>query len=202
MSSSVSIKRVSGKALRAYISDVARLRIAVFRDFPYLYDGTTEYEEKYLQTYIDCDEAVVVLALDGEQVVGASTAIPMQFETAEFQAPLLQAGLNPEKIFYCAESVLLAPYRGLGLGWRFFDEREAHARELGRFSHSCFCAVERAIDHPLRPHDHQSLDSLWNKRGYYPQNLTTLYRWKDIDQTHESDKTMRYWLKNMDEQHG
>ena len=49
MNSNVEIRRVSGRALPDYLEDVARLRIEVFRDFPYLYDGTVEYEEKYLQ---------------------------------------------------------------------------------------------------------------------------------------------------------
>lgn len=197
MFQAISVKRVSGSALRAYIKDVARLRITVFRDFPYLYDGTAEYEEKYLQTYIDCEQAVVVVALDGDNIVGASTAIPMRYETDEFKAPLQQAGFNTDKVFYCAESVLLPQYRGTGLGWRFFDEREAHAREIGDFDYSCFCAVERPIDHPLRPANYQTLDSLWNKRGYHKKNLHTLYRWKDIDQTADTDKTMTYWLKKM-----
>lgn len=191
------IKSVSGKALTDYIADLARLRITVFREFPYIYDGTAEYEEQYLQTYVNCDEAVVVLAIDENHIVGASTAIPMQHETAEFRQPLSTAGYDISKVFYCAESVLLPQYRGLGLGWRFFDEREAHAQRIGGFDYSCFCAVERAANHPLRPTNYQPLDSLWNKRGYYKQSLTTRYRWKDLNMPEETDKTMSYWLKDM-----
>ena len=194
---SVTVKRVVGRELAAHIGDVARLRIQVFRDFPYLYDGTAAYEEKYLQTYIDCSTSVVVLALDGDDIVGASTAIPMQHETADFQEPLLRAGYDIRKVFYCAESVLLPAYRGLGLGFRFFDEREAHAREVGDFDYSCFCAVQRPHDHPLRPEGYRTLHSLWNKRGYREQALTTQYRWKDLGEPHETDKTMTYWLKPM-----
>lgn len=193
----VTVKRVVGSELAAHIGDVARLRIQVFRDFPYLYDGTAAYEEKYLRTYVDCSTSVVVLALDGDAIVGASTAIPMQHETAEFQEPLVRAGYDPEKVFYCAESVLLPTYRGQGLGFRFFDERETHAREVGDFDYSCFCAVERPVDHPRRPADYRPLHSLWNKRGYHEQPLTTTYRWKDLDEPHETDKTMTYWMKAM-----
>lgn len=195
--SNLTIKRVSGKALADYLSDVARLRITVFRDFPYIYDGSAEYEEKYLQTYLNCEQSVVVLAIDNGQIIGASTAIPMQYETGEFRQPLINSGYDIASVFYCAESVLLPQYRGLGLGWRFFDEREAHAQELGGFDYSCFCAVERPTDHPLRPAAYQTLDSLWNKRGYHKQALTTQYRWKDLDMPEETDKTMTYWLKTM-----
>jgi GNAT superfamily N-acetyltransferase len=199
MSDQLEVKAVSGSAVAGYIGDVARLRIAVFREFPYIYDGTPEYEERYLQTYIDCEQSVVVLALDGARVVGASTALPMAFETAEFQQPLVAAGYDADMVFYCAESVLLPAYRGRGLGWRFFDEREAHAARLGGFAFSCFCAVERPEDHPLRPAGYKSLESLWRKRGYQRKELRTRFRWKDIDQPEETDKSMVYWMKRFKE---
>ena len=31
--------------------DIASLRLKVFKDFPYLYDGNIEYEHKYLERY-------------------------------------------------------------------------------------------------------------------------------------------------------
>ena len=49
-------------ALPAFVPDLARLRIAVFRDFPYLYDGTLAYEERYISTYLECPESLFVLA--------------------------------------------------------------------------------------------------------------------------------------------
>lgn len=152
MSDQVLPKTVSGSAVAAYIGDVARLRIAVFYEFPYLYDGSTEYEQRYLQKFIDCDE-----------------------------------------------SVLLSDYRGRGLGWRFFDEREAHAERLGGFAFSCFCAVERPDDHALRPSGYKSLENLWHRRGYPRQDLRTRFAWKDIDQAEESDKSMVYWMKRLTE---
>ena len=46
MSKNIRIERWSGAALEQYIPDLARLRIEVFRDFPYLYDGDYDYEKK------------------------------------------------------------------------------------------------------------------------------------------------------------
>lgn len=196
MPKDVSILRCSGQALQQYVADLAQLRIEVFRDFPYLYDGDLDYEENYLQTYIRCEQAVIVLALDGDKVIGASTGIPMQYESEAFIKPFISHGYDPKKIFYCAESVLKKQYRGLGLGVRFFEEREAHARELGGFDYFSFCCVQRAEDHPLRPDNYIPLDKFWNKRGYskHPE-LVTHYDWKDIDQTEETSKAMTFWLK-------
>ena len=197
MSKQIRIERKSGAALERHIPDLARLRIEVFRDFPYLYDGDFEYEKKYLQTYLDCPESVIVLAFDGEEVVGASTAMPMKNETAEIQKPFIENGYNLEEVFYCSESVLNKNYRGLGIGVRFFEEREAHAAELGGFKHITFCCVERPIEHPRRPADYVPLDAFWNKRGYvkHPE-LHTSYVWKDLDDTEETAKRMTFWLKH------
>ena len=75
MSSSIHIERFSGLALEKYISDLARLRIEVFRDFPYLYDGDLEYEENYLKTYINCPESTIVLAFHAlQQRVGSGNS--------------------------------------------------------------------------------------------------------------------------------
>lgn len=197
MSKKIHIQRISGAALAVYIPELARLRIQVFRDFPYLYDGDLDYEKKYLQTYIDNPDSVIVLALDGEKVVGASTALPMRDETDELQKPFLEHGYDLNEVFYCSESVLDKNYRGLGIGVNFFEEREAHAADLGGFKHITFCCVERPVDHPRRPADYVPLDAFWNKRGYvkHPE-LTTSYVWKDLDDNDETPKPMTFWLKH------
>jgi hypothetical protein len=199
MTKKIHVERKSGTALIPYIPELARLRIEVFRDFPYLYDGTIEYEQKYLQTYIDHPDSVIVLAFDNDNnsIVGASTAIPMRDETAELQKPFLEHDYDINKVFYCSESVLNKAYRGLGLGIRFFEEREAHAAELGGFEHLTFCCVERPVDHPRRPVDYIPLDKFWNKRSYFKHpELTTSYVWKDLDETEETAKPMIFWLKH------
>jgi len=197
MAKDIRIERRSGVDLIPYIADLARLRIQVFRDFPYLYDGDLGYEKKYLQTYIDKPDSVIVLALDGEQVVGASTALPMRDETLELQKPFIEHGYDLDDVFYCSESVLDKNYRGMGIGVRFFEEREAHADALGGFKFITFCCVERPPDHPRRPADYVPLDAFWNKRGYFKHpELHTEYVWKDLDETEETPKPMTFWLKH------
>ena len=65
MNSNLSIQTVTGPSLSDYISEVARLRIKVFREFPYLYDGDLEYEKNYLRPYTECPDTVFVIASDG-----------------------------------------------------------------------------------------------------------------------------------------
>ena len=197
MPKDIRIERCSGAALAQYIPELARLRIEVFCDFPYLYDGNYDYEEKYLQTYIDTPDSVIVLAFDGDKVVGASTALPMRYETDELKKPFLENNYNLDDVFYCSESVLNKAYRGLGLGVQFFEQREAHAEDLGGFKTITFCCVERPLDHPRRPTDYVPLDVFWNKRGYFKHpEIKTTYVWKDLDEREESAKPMTFWLKD------
>ncbi len=194
----IRVERFSGKGFERHVDALAQLRIEVFRDFPYLYDGSLEYEQKYIRTYLGVQESVIVLAFDGDRVIGASTGLPMENETDEVKKPFLAHGYNPAKIFYFGESVLKKGYRGQGLGVRFFEEREAHARGLGRFEWTTFCGVQRPADHPARPADYVPLDAFWKKRGYSPHpELTTTFSWKDIGDAEESEKPMLFWMKRL-----
>jgi GNAT superfamily N-acetyltransferase len=187
-----------GPALNAHLDDLARLRIEVFRDFPYLYNGTLDYERRYLATYLECPRSVVLLVLDGAHVVGASTGLPLADETSEFQRPFVAAGYELSRVFYCGESVLLAPYRGRGLYRRFFAGREQHARALGGFEWMALCAVERPAEHPRRPPGYRPLDAIWQKFGYTKhRNLTTTFEWQDLDEQCPSPKEMVFWLKQL-----
>ncbi|MFK7891055.1 MAG: GNAT family N-acetyltransferase [Granulosicoccus sp.] len=192
----VELTRLSGQELAEYLPEVARLRIKVFKDYPYLYDGNLDYEKNYLNTYSRSAGSVVVLAIDHGRVVGASTAIPMAHETQEFAQPLKRAGYDVNRVFYLAESVLLAEYRGKGIGVEFFTHREAHARSIGGFDHFCFCSVQRPDNHPHRPSEYKTLDGFWKKRGYARQDkLLAHYAWKDIGETEESIKPLVFWMK-------
>lgn len=190
------VTSVTGRELLAVLPDLARLRMIVFRDWPYLYDGTLEYEQAYLEKFAKAKGAVCVIARDDGAIVGASTAAPMIEHADEFGEPFKAAGYDLEKIFYCGESVLLKSHRGHGLGHAFFDGREAQARQLGGFTHSTFCRVVRPDDHPLKPDDYLPLDGFWRKRGYAPvEGLVTSYPWKDIDRDEETEHRMQFWMK-------
>ena len=51
MDDAITLECLSGAALLPHLDAVAALRIAVFRDWPYLYDGDAAYEREYLDAY-------------------------------------------------------------------------------------------------------------------------------------------------------
>lgn len=191
------VRVLTGAALDAALDDVARLRIAVFRDWPYLYDGSLDYERGYLESYRASAAAVVVGAFDGARLVGAATGTPLEDHAEDFAAPFAQTGLALNQVFYCAESVLLPDYRGQGLGHAFFDAREAHARGLGR-SYSVFCSVIRSPDHPMRPADYRPLDAFWRKRGYAPlPGAVARFKWRDLGEAESTEKPLQFWGREL-----
>ncbi|WP_121634118.1 GNAT family N-acetyltransferase [Tropicibacter alexandrii] len=192
------VEVLTGAALDDALDDVARLRITVFRAFPYLYDGDFAYEQRYLQTYRDSDQAVLVGAFDGERLVGAATGTPMQDHASDFAEAFAGQGYDLSQVFYCAESVLLPDYRGRGIGHRFFDLREAHARALGAH-YTAFCGVIRPEDHPLRPAGYAPLDPFWRKRGYRPlPGAIAHFDWQDVDQPSSTKKPLQFWIRRLD----
>ncbi len=185
---------MTGAAIEPYLPALARLRIDVFREWPYLYAGTEEYERSYLASYAASPESFVAIARDGDRIVGAATAMPLAQHGEDALPALVGAGYDPQAVCYFGESVLDAAYRGRGLGHAFFDAREAHARAHG-FTTAAFCAVVRPPDHPQRPADYVPLDAFWTKRGYAKRDIVTTFSWQDLGEPAETAKPMVFWTR-------
>nr|WP_305794056.1 GNAT family N-acetyltransferase [Hahella sp. CCB-MM4] len=189
------IDTVSGDEITPWLEDMARLRLQVFHEFPYLYEGSFDYEADYLRKYARSKNSVFILARVNNQVVGAATGLPLRDADPEFQEPFTEHGLEVDQYFYFGESVLDKNFRGRGIGHMFFDAREAFAWQ-NKFRLTTFCAVERPESHPKRPSDYRPLDKFWEARGYqkHPE-LRTSYNWLDIGDTEETAKPMVFWIK-------
>jgi len=188
---------LQGAAIGEQLPTLAALRLEIFRDWPYLYEGTLDYERQYLDTYIRCPQGLAVLAWDGTHCVGATTALPLSQAEAPMQQPFLQAGMAIDDTLYFGESVVLESHRGRGIGVAFFAQREAHAQALG-LRQCAFCAVDRPALHPLKPAHYVPNDGFWTRRGYtrHPELRCTL-EWLDRGDTAPTPHTLTYWLRRL-----
>lgn len=177
------------------LQTLAELRMAVFRQWPYLYDGSAEYEAAYLADFLRDPDAVLVIAkLDGKPI-GMATASRLPAQEKAMSDPLVKNGFNLDATFYFGESVLLAQYHGLGIGHAFFDQREAAAREAHATA-AAFCAVVRPEMHPMKPYSARDLAPFWRKRGYHPvEGAIAAMEWKDVDQPASTGHPMQFWAR-------
>ncbi|MFN8846478.1 MAG: GNAT family N-acetyltransferase [Bdellovibrionales bacterium] len=194
----LNLQILSGPQAQDHFDPLAALRIEIFQDYPYLYQGSLDYEKKYLTRYLKEPHAIFVLVWDQKNLVGAATGMPLINEEDFVQKPFLKQNFNLSEYFYFGESLLKAAYRGRGLGHVFFDEREKWAHNLG-YKKTCFCAVQRPSDHPMRPKNYRPQDEFWIKRGYAPsKGLVGQFSWQDLDQKLETDKPMQFWMSSQE----
>jgi GNAT superfamily N-acetyltransferase len=114
------------------------------------------------------------------------------------QQVFTDAGMDAASVFYFGESVLRRAYRGQGIGVRFFEHREAHARSFGTYTTAAFCAVERPDTHPLKPVGFISLDAFWSKRGFTQQpGLRCKMSWLDLGERQDTEKYLIFWTKKL-----
>ena len=197
--SAITIRSLTGSDARRHLDDVDALRIAVFRDWPYLYAGDIAYESDYLSAYAQSPRSVFVLAFDADRVVGASTGLPLADDAPAFRAPFAARGPDPAQVFYFGESVLLPEYRGRGIGRAFFDHREAHARRLGGFGWTAFAAVERDPRDPRRPQDYRGTEGLLTARGYVRRpELEMRLDWVEAG-LGERAHALTFWLRPLEQ---
>lgn len=192
------LERFCGPEVAAVLGDLAALRVAVFRGWPYLYEGSPDYEADYLRPLTQTPHSLAVIARNGAgRAVGATTALPLAAEVPELQVPFHAHGFDVAGVYYLAESVVLPEYRGHGLGGQFFDEREVRARELG-YRTAAFCAVQRPEGDPRRPAEYRAPEPLWARRGYTRRpDLRATLSWPDLGEQDSTPKPMTFWLREL-----
>lgn len=184
-----------GKEIYPYIQDLARLRISIFREYPYLYDGNDTYEAKYLSKFSEVEDTYVVLIFDNDKVIGAFTGIPIRFEDETIVKHIPQDKVNDT--YYLSEILLDKNYRGKGIGAQLLHQLEDKIISLKKYKRFYFASVIRPENHPEKPKDYKSLDTMWLSNGYQPTSFTCTLSWKEISEEVETEKTLALWEKEI-----
>lgn len=194
----IHVRSFTGGGLKPYIHSVAKLRMEVFKDYPYFEDPDLDRETLYLRKISSNKETIGVLIFDNTTLVGASLGYPLSMEEASLQLPFNERRLDTASYFYFGNSALLRQYRGRGIGHHFFDAREAHVAHYKKYKHICFCVPDCPEPDPNRPKDFVPLVDFWRKRGYVPHpEIKGTLSWKKIDESCPSKKPMSFWIKDL-----
>lgn len=189
-----------GEQIKPFVKDIAKLRIEVFAEWPYIYDGSVAYEEKYLQTYVKTKNSFIILAKSDGVVVGASTAIWLQDADEDFQKPFIKQKIDVKTVCYFGESVVKKENRGSGFGSAFMAARENFARGISGVQLAAFCAVIRPDQHPRKAKDYHSPETLWQRKGFSKvPGMIAAFTWKDLGENVETEKQLQFWVKKLKE---
>lgn len=194
----IHVRTFVGPALRTYLHSIAKLRMDVFREYPFLEEPDLTLETVRLKRYLTSKESIGVLVFDNTTLVGVSLGIPLVLERDEIQRPFLDRFHDVSTYFYFGESVLLKQYRNRGISHHFFDVREAHVKHLIKYKHICFFDPMRPEVDPHKPADYLPLHDFWRKRGYvHCPDLHCNLIWKELGETKPSEKPLTFWIKDL-----
>ncbi|SRR5581483_6392476 len=194
----IHVRSFTGPGLKPYIHSMAKLRMEVFKDYPYFKDPQHDDEIAYLKRLSLNKETIAVLIFDNTTLVGVSLGSPLEIEEETLRHPFKERKWSIESYFYFGDSALLKRYRGRGIGHHFFDAREAHVSHYKKFKHICFCVPEHHALDPNRPKDFIPLDDFWRKRGYvHHPEIKCHISWKKINETHPTDQPMSFWIRDL-----
>ncbi len=188
---------ITRRSIAEQIEELGQFRIAIFRDWPYLYDGNMPYERDYLSRYARCESSFVLVGRDAHGIRYACTAIPLKHELPQFQQSFLERQIPVDNKFYLGEIMVRRELRGQGMGRLLMNKALSTIAELNHPSAEVVLAtVIRPSTHPLKPADYNASDHLWTKSGFARRDdLVMTLDWKDIDQERETTKEMVYWLR-------
>lgn len=187
---------VSGKEITNYIHEMGTLRVDMFHEYPYLYEGTLAYEEEYLNIYAQSDNSLIVMVRDKEKLVGMLTGLPLADWFDIVFDPFEKAGYNPSDVYYIGEGMLLEPYRGKFSYTPLIEKQEVIAKRVGA-KYISFCTVNRPDNHPQKPKDYRPLNGVWKRLGYRECGVIAEFEWTDVGETQPTKKPMQFWLKKL-----
>jgi GNAT superfamily N-acetyltransferase len=190
-------KLLQGEQASEVIPDIARLRLSIFREYPYLYDGKSEDEYRYLRLYAETPDAFVITVSDSELIIGAATGIPLHCEHRELIDPFASSPYPVDKIYYVGELLFMPEYRNQGLGLSLIAMITDQVRSLGNYSYLTCATLLRPDEHPLRPEGYAPIDRFLARTGFsLLPGVTTSFSWKETDGV-VRDHQMQFWLKEL-----
>lgn len=193
-----------GARIAEVLSEVARLRIILFREYPYLYDGTEEYERQYLAGLAANERSLVLVARVDGAVVATATALPLEGDAdilRDASSAFRRAGEDPGAYYYYSEILVQPEQRRSGIAREFYARRREHALGLG-YSKVCFAAVEHEAGGGIaRPLEYFDPAPMWESMGFVRRpEIAIRYHWPTLTDrgTVELDHRMVFWLKPLE----
>ena len=193
----ITVQLLTGTAIADALDDLATLRLVIFPEYPYLYQGRREDELTYLATNAEEADACVILAYNGLTVIGAVTGMPLVHEDAQVLDAFAGTTFPLNEVYYVGELLFRPAYRNCGLGQKLLAKLGNHIRSLSRYRSLTCATVERPEDHLLRPSNYIPISRFLARTGFVRlPGVTTHFMWCETDGV-KRDHIMQFWIKEL-----
>lgn len=190
------IEIVKGPWTKADVESVISMRLAIFKEWPYLYAGDRKTEVEYTTPYAKNPYSCLVIAKQVGKIIGLVTGLPLEAMDEFYTAPFAQASLPIQSIFYLGEILLLKEFCGSGIGYKMYKSFEETVRQWPRFTQ--IATIRMRIPKDGKPKDYKSLDEFWDRLGYVENgNLSLNVSYQEIGQMTKTDHSFFYSLKSL-----
>jgi GNAT superfamily N-acetyltransferase len=191
----ISERLLQGSQMQEYLEQIAQFRLTISKEYLYLYDGRLKDELLYLQHYANHAEAIAIIVSCGNQLAGAVTAIPLQFESEELTSPFAVTSYPVKRVMYVGELLFYPDYRNKGLGTRLLLRIEQHPLSRNNYEYLTSATVMRPEDHPCRPESYVLIDRFLQRNRFDKlPGVASHFTWKEIDGTRRNHE-MQFWIK-------
>lgn len=193
------IVHLIGPEAKKYVTDIANIRIQVFKEFPYLYAGTLEYEQEYSDYFSKDERAILIAAMQDERIIGFITGMPLSLEnplTKDVAQKLLAKGLTDiSHYYYLGEAIVLAEYRKPLLIYNLFKKFKEETKNF-TYQKIGILTVIRDKNHPLRPAGYRSIESILKYFKFHPTDIIIDFEWPTFQASGEIENAanpMLFW---------
>jgi GNAT superfamily N-acetyltransferase len=199
MNLNLRLKSVSDKKQLANIIDYCgAMRIVFFREQPYCYAGSFEYEKEYLSFYTREQLSLVVVAEIDSDIIGIATGIPFLtlahfFGNIQEQYETLNININ--KVFYIGDVIVKPEHRGKGLASKLLSLIYEFALSQG-FTKISVCTGVQLIE---SVHS-KSVEKLLNKEGFLDQNLVIINEFPTVQMDGSiaiENHQLKFWIRDI-----
>ena len=202
ITSKYEFKISKGDDLKELIPEISKARLELFKEFPYLYEGTYEDELKYLNEFVNNPKSIILTVHKENKLIAfvTATAVESGFELTEAIKDLMQKqGLDTSKYFYISEMMVYPEFRSFELQNQLKKDIENYARE-NSYTMTCFLSVFRENNHPLRPQDYKEISRLWKFNKYRKTNISVKFEWNTVQKDSEAklmNNQLDLWEKEL-----
>lgn len=191
----IDLKIIESKNALCYLDQMAFIRVNLFKEFPYLYEGNLDEERVYLSHYTRSARSLLCLVLDKGKPVGFASGLVLDDFLEEVKAPFKKLQLDLKSYFYIGEILIYPIYRSFGLLKKVFELLEAYAY-FQKYSALTFVTVDRRLNHSAYPQEYRSLEPVWQYFGYKKElGMRVEMSWRQVDSHNEEKNTLSVWNK-------